>query len=71
MSFKDVPIASQAFPGLPTFLRRRLRVQTNFGVRLYVSVVAGGSTTTAILPQAFGGFRGIEPLNLRSYSSLC
>lgn len=50
MSFKDVPIASQAFPGLPIFLRRQFNWTSL--VRLSDPCVSGGSTTAAILPQA-------------------
>ncbi|MCY7278337.1 MAG: hypothetical protein LH702_32525 [Phormidesmis sp. CAN_BIN44] len=62
-------IAPQAFPGLPMGLRRQQNAELRH-VRLLFRCVAGGSTTTATIPQVFGGFRGIEPLNLRSYPSL-
>ena len=50
MSLKDVPIASQAFPGLPIFLRRQLNWTSL--VRLSDPCVSGGSTTTTIVTQA-------------------
>ncbi len=50
MSLKDVPIASQAFPGLPIFLRRQFNWTSL--VRLSDPCVSGGSTTTTIVTQA-------------------
>ena len=41
-------IAPSSFPGLPIFLPR-CKVLANFGVRVYVSIVAGGSVTTTIV----------------------
>ncbi len=43
-------IALSSFPGLPIFLPR-CKVLANFGVRVYVSIVAGGSLTTEIILQ--------------------
>ncbi|WP_448285962.1 hypothetical protein [Phormidesmis priestleyi] len=54
-------IAPQAFPDLPIFPRRRLQGQTNFGVRLYVSIVTGGSATVSILSKAVVEQRGFYP----------
>ena len=44
-------IAPSSFPGLPIFLPR-CKVLANFGVRVYVSIVAGGSVTTTIVPYS-------------------
>ena len=41
-------IAPSSFPGLPIFLPRCSHI-ANFGVRVYVSIVAGGSLTTEII----------------------
>jgi len=41
-------IAPSSFPGLPIFLPRCSHI-ANFGVRVYVSIVAGGSSTTEII----------------------
>jgi hypothetical protein len=69
-SFRDVSkSAPQAFPGLPMGLRRQLSAELRH-VRLLFRYVAGGSTTTTIVPPRSRGFRSIEPLNLHSYPSL-
>ena len=44
-------IAPSSFPGLPIFLPR-CKVLANFGVRVYVSIVAGGSVTITIVPYS-------------------
>ncbi len=40
-------IAPSSFPGLPIFLPRCV---ASFGVRVYVSIVTGGSLTSQIIP---------------------
>jgi hypothetical protein len=43
----------------------------NFGVRLYVSIVVGGSTTTSILAKAVDRRTGFLPIFQMNISHLC
>ena len=55
-------IAPSSFPGLPIFLPRCEKKIASFGVRVYVSIVTGGSVTTSIVTKSRPSGRGFYPV---------